>query len=79
MLGQSERKGSCVIVCHCHRVSDRKVARAVADGCASLRDLRRECGAGGGCGACIPVLRTLLPDTGAPTVPSLRETPHEAA
>jgi len=54
-----------VIVCHCHRVNDAAVADAVDAGCASLRDLRRHCGAGGGCGRCVPVLAGLL-QIGAP-------------
>lgn len=80
MLGLSEdREDRPVIVCHCHRVNERKLEHAVANGCSSLRDLRRFCGAGSSCGSCVPVLRTLLPDTGRASVPSIRETPDEAA
>ena len=41
-----------MIVCVCHRVSDRHIACAVRDGCASFEELQEELRVGTGCGAC---------------------------
>jgi len=41
-----------MIVCVCHRVSDRDIARAVREGCASFDDLQCELAVATGCGAC---------------------------
>ena len=65
-----------MIVCHCHRVNERAVAGAVAAGCASLRDLRRHCGASGGCGMCAPTLSSLL---SAPILSALVKEPADEA
>jgi bacterioferritin-associated ferredoxin len=49
-----------MIVCHCQRVSDRRVVGCIAAGCSSLRQLADETGAGSGCGMCVQNLRRLL-------------------
>jgi bacterioferritin-associated ferredoxin len=49
-----------VIVCQCKRVSDRKVASCVSNGCSSLRELCAETGAGRDCGCCVRQLREML-------------------
>ena len=41
-----------MIVCVCHRVSDRAIAAAVDDGCRSFEQLQVELGVGTRCGAC---------------------------
>jgi bacterioferritin-associated ferredoxin len=41
-----------MIVCICHRVSDRDIASAVARGCASFDELQFETGVATQCGAC---------------------------
>ena len=41
-----------MIVCVCHRVSDRDIARAVAAGCASFEELQFELGVATRCGRC---------------------------
>lgn len=41
-----------MIVCHCFRVSDREVRRAVTAGACDLASVSRACGAGAGCGGC---------------------------
>ena len=41
-----------MIVCVCHRVSDRHIACAVREGCSSFVELQDELRVGTGCGAC---------------------------
>jgi bacterioferritin-associated ferredoxin len=41
-----------MIVCICHRVSDRDIARAAHEGCASFDELQTELYVATGCGAC---------------------------
>ncbi|HTJ08033.1 MAG TPA: (2Fe-2S)-binding protein, partial [Caldimonas sp.] len=41
-----------MIVCVCHRVSDRAIAAAVDDGCRTFEQLQLELGVGTRCGAC---------------------------
>ncbi len=41
-----------MIVCICHRVSDRDIHRAVHEGCRSFEDLQDELRVATGCGAC---------------------------
>jgi len=49
-----------LVVCHCERVSHRKIAKAVRSGCFSLRTVCEETGAGRGCGGCVSSLRQLI-------------------
>lgn len=42
-----------MIVCLCHSISDRDIAREVAAGCASFDDLQEELRIGTACGACV--------------------------
>lgn len=42
----------CMIVCICHRVSDRDIARAARAGCASFDELQFELSVATACGAC---------------------------
>lgn len=41
-----------MIVCVCHRVSDRDIARAVQDGCASFDELQFDLSVATACGKC---------------------------
>ncbi|MBI5718976.1 MAG: (2Fe-2S)-binding protein [Burkholderiales bacterium] len=41
-----------MIICICHRVSDRDIAHAVAGGCKTFDELQEATRAGTGCGAC---------------------------
>jgi len=41
-----------MIVCVCHRVSDRDIARAVREGCPSFEEIQSGLRVGTGCGAC---------------------------
>ena len=49
-----------MIVCCCRGVSDRQVRTSVAGGAASAGAVARACGAGAGCGGCIPTVRALI-------------------
>ncbi len=49
-----------MIVCHCHRVSDRQIRCAVREGAASVAEIGRSCGAGTGCGGCRPEVSAIL-------------------
>lgn len=42
-----------MIICMCHRVSDRDIAREVAAGCASFDELQQELRVGTACGSCL--------------------------
>jgi bacterioferritin-associated ferredoxin len=66
-----------MIVCHCQRVTERRVAKAVKAGCSSLSDLGRQTGAGRGCGGCVPSLKALIEKHLAPI--DRMEPAHEAA
>jgi len=46
-----------MIVCLCHRVSDRDIARQVRIGCASFEDLQDELRVATGCGSCADCAR----------------------
>ena len=41
-----------MIICVCHRVCDRDIARAAREGCASFDELQDELRVGTACGAC---------------------------
>ena len=49
-----------MLVCHCHAVSERRIRKAIRNGCASLHELAAGCGAGAGCGGCRPELAVIL-------------------
>jgi bacterioferritin-associated ferredoxin len=46
-----------MIVCVCHRVSDRDIEREVRHGCHSFEELQDELRVGTGCGACLECAR----------------------
>ncbi len=41
-----------MVICICHRVSDRDIARAAREGCASFEELQDELRIATACGAC---------------------------
>jgi len=43
-----------MIVCLCHGVRDRDLDAAIATGAGTVEEIGRACGAGTGCGSCIP-------------------------
>jgi bacterioferritin-associated ferredoxin len=49
-----------MILCICRGVSEREVSEAVAQGAASVSEVRRACGAGGDCGSCIADIKAQL-------------------
>lgn len=46
-----------MIICLCHRVSDRDIEREVREGCASFAQLQNETRVATGCGACAECAR----------------------
>lgn len=49
-----------VIVCHCKGVSSRTIEAEILAGADSVAEVGRRCGAGTGCGGCVPLIETLL-------------------
>lgn len=48
-----------MVICSCHRVSDRQVAATVASGAARVGQVVRGTKAGTDCAGCLPALREL--------------------
>lgn len=48
-----------MIVCLCHRISDRDIARAAKAGCMDFETLQEELRIGTGCGACLECAQEL--------------------
>lgn len=49
-----------MIVCHCHRVTDRVIRSAVRDGAGSEEAVAEVCGAGSCCGGCVPAVSEII-------------------
>lgn len=49
-----------MIVCLCHGISDRTIRDAVDDGCKTVRQVARACGAGTDCGSCKRQVKDLI-------------------
>ena len=49
-----------MLVCHCHRISDRTVTLCVRGGASSADDVGRSCGAGTACGGCKPAIEAIV-------------------
>lgn len=61
-----------MLVCHCRVVTDSDILEAVAAGARDEFDIAEACGAGTGCGGCIPAVTALLAAEGcAPGVPGV--------
>jgi bacterioferritin-associated ferredoxin len=55
-----------VLVCHCKVVTDRDILAAIAAGALDEFDVAAACGAGTGCGSCLPAVTALLASQGRP-------------
>ncbi len=69
-------------VCVCNAVTERDIFNAVAEGCASLRQLREQLGVGACCGRCTGCARDLLKQSRHAQAPAHRFTaagPQQAA
>ena len=70
------KTGEAVLVCHCKSVFDRDVRNAIAAGARDEFDVAAACGAGTGCGGCVPTISALLAEQGCapgcPVVGALR-------
>ncbi len=53
-----------MIVCLCHGVRDRDIDAVIGDGAETVEDIGDQCGAGTGCGACIPDIEDKLERAG---------------
>jgi bacterioferritin-associated ferredoxin len=58
-----------MVICICHRVSDRDIARAAREGCASFEELQDELRVGTGCGACGDCAREVFGQHAGAAVP----------
>ncbi len=63
-----------MLVCHCHGVSDRVIRSAVRNGATCRASVGDACGAGTGCGGCLPMVEALIDEESAPRV-SMRSLP----
>ncbi|MBX3128551.1 MAG: (2Fe-2S)-binding protein [Polyangiaceae bacterium] len=49
-----------MIVCHCRRVSHHRILEVVREGAHTVQDVSAACGAGSGCGGCLPHVSELI-------------------
>jgi len=75
-----------MIVCVCHRVSDRDIEREVRHGCHSFDELQDELRVGTACGSCLEcardtfdVARACRPDAAVPASAAHPATAHPAS
>jgi len=75
-----------MIVCVCHRVSDRDIEREVRHGCHSFDELQDELRVGTACGSCLEcardtfdVARACRPDAAVPVAPAHPTVAHPAS
>lgn len=61
-------------VCVCNAVTERDIFNAVAEGCASLRQLREQLGVGAYCGRCRGCARDVLQSSLHARAPAYRPT-----
>lgn len=54
-----------MIICMCHRISDRDIAREAKSGCPSFEDLQDDLRIGTACGCCLDVARTTFEEQAA--------------
>ena len=60
-------------VCVCNAVTESHIGEAVAQGCHSMRELRKQLGVGECCGRCTSCARQILHQAAAPPVPVARK------
>ena len=69
-----------MLVCHCHAVCDRAIRKCIRDGARSVDEVGDACGAGTGCGGCVPVIQSLVSAEGGTADAQLWSiTRHETA
>jgi bacterioferritin-associated ferredoxin len=58
-----------MLVCHCHRVTDRTIRDLVKSGCRSGAAVGNACGAGTACGGCCELVELIVhsEDRGGPS------------
>lgn len=61
-----------MIVCICHRVSDRDIAREAESGCADFEALQDELRVGTACGACLEHAQAAFAEHGCAGCPGAR-------
>lgn len=49
-----------MLVCHCLGISDRSIRAAIRSGAACRDSVAESCGAGSGCGGCLPAVDELI-------------------
>lgn len=49
-----------MLVCHCHAVNEHTIRRVVNAGARCGNEVRKACGAGGGCGGCRAAIDRLV-------------------
>lgn len=49
-----------MIICLCNALNEKRIRNEIRDGAATLRLLRKRCGAGGSCGQCVCDLKDML-------------------
>ena len=59
-----------MIICVCHRVSDRDIAREVREGCCSFEALQDETRVATSCGACLDCAESIFQGCSARAMPS---------
>lgn len=60
-----------MLVCHCKRVNDRTIRRAVREGAVCLHSVARQCHAGSGCGGCHSAIEQIIGEEHAATTVEL--------
>lgn len=68
-----------MIVCLCHRVSDRDIRREAAAGCASFDELQDELRVATSCGACHDCAREIFDAHAGPRCPAQQRRAQEVA
>lgn len=53
-----------MLICHCRAVNDQTIRATILAGARDPAAVSRSCGAGSGCGGCLPALLDLLGDFG---------------
>lgn len=53
-----------MLVCHCCVVHEGRIREEIARGARDEVEIGRSCGAGTGCGGCVPLIRKLLGECG---------------
>jgi nitrite reductase (NADH) large subunit len=59
-LGGPESMAETAQICQCNNVSKGAVCRAIRDGAATVTQVKAQCGAGTGCGGCVPLVESVL-------------------